>query len=138
MASQQDLPAGVTIYEAGDVSKGAYLIQSGKVDLITAENFRLVTLGAGEMFGELGLVIDDFRSVTAVTRTECALILIPKETLEKKFKAADPAIRGIFRSVGIRLREANRQKDELRQALDRLQKNSIRLEQELERYKRQI
>ena len=68
MASQQDLPAGVTIYEAGDVSKGAYLIQSGKVDLMTAENFRLVTLGAGEMFGELGLVIDDFRSVTAVTR----------------------------------------------------------------------
>jgi hypothetical protein len=40
--------------------------------------------------------------------------------------------------VGIRLREANRQKDELRQALDRVQKNSIRLEQELERYKRQI
>jgi len=36
------------------------------------------------------------------------------------------------------LREANRQKDELRQALDRVQKNSIRLEQELERYKRQI
>jgi len=61
MASQQELPAGATIYEAGDVSKGAYLIQSGKVDLMTAENFRLVTLGAGEMFGELGLVIDDFR-----------------------------------------------------------------------------
>jgi len=86
MASQQELPAGATIYEAGDVSKGAYLIQSGKVDLMTAENFRLVTLGAGEMFGELGLVIDDFRSVTAVTRTECALILIPKETLEKSLK----------------------------------------------------
>jgi len=102
MASQQELPAGTTIYEAGDVSKGAYLIQSGKVDLMTAENFRLVTLGAGEMFGELGLVIDDFRSVTAVTRTDCTLILIPKKTLEKKFKTADPAIRGIFRSVGIR------------------------------------
>ena len=136
MASQQELPAGATIYETGDVSKGAYLIQSGKVDLMTAENFRLVTLGAGEMFGELGLVIDDFRSVTAVTRTDCTLILIPKKTLEKKFKTADPAILGIFRSVGIRLREANRQKDELRQALDRVQKNNIRLEQELERYKR--
>ena len=136
MASQQELPAGAMIYEAGDVSKGAYLIQSGKVDLMTAENFRLVTLGAGEMFGELGLVIDDFRSVTAVTRTDCKLILIPKKTLEKKFKTADPAILGIFRSVGIRLREANRQKDELRQALDRVQKNNIRLEQELERYKR--
>lgn len=138
MTSQQELPAGATIYEAGDVSKGAYLIQSGKVDLMTAENFRLVTLGAGEMFGELGLVIDDFRSVTALTRTECTLILIPKKTLEKKFKAADPAIQGIFRSVGIRLREANRQKDELRRALDRVQKNNIRLEQELERYKRKI
>ena len=43
MASQQELPAGATIYEAGDVSKGAYLIQSGKVDLMTAENFRLDT-----------------------------------------------------------------------------------------------
>ena len=138
MASQQELPAGATIYEAGDVSKGAYLIQSGKVDLMTAENFRLVTLGAGEMFGELGLVIDDFRSVTALTRTECTLILIPKKTLEKKFNAADPAIQGIFRSVGIRLREANRQKDELRRALERVQKNNIRLEQELERYKRKI
>ena len=74
MASQQELPAGATIYEAGDVSKGAYLVQSGKVYLMTAENFRLVTLGSGEMFGELGLVIDDLRSVTAVTRTECTLI----------------------------------------------------------------
>jgi len=34
------------------------------------------------------------------------------------------------------LREANRQKDELRHALDRVQKNNIRLEQELERYQR--
>ena len=103
MAKIEQYLSGDEIYRAGENSRGAYIIETGKGSLYTDKGFQLVTLGEGELFGELGQVVDDQRSVTAKARTDCRLRHIPKNVLNSKFDSADPAIAGMFRALAIRL-----------------------------------
>jgi hypothetical protein len=66
--SAQSFPAGHIIYEKGDLSVCAYLIQSGKVELLRgypAKTVRIALLKSGDIFGEMGLVEERPRSLTA-------------------------------------------------------------------------
>ncbi len=67
------------IFTKGDPSEFAYLIKVGEVEILEGypeEPVRLATLGAGEIFGEMGLVDERPRSLTAraVAHTEAATI----------------------------------------------------------------
>lgn len=95
MAFKKSFLAGEEIYKAGQNSNGAFIIVSGTVSLYTDMDFHLVTLGEGELFGELGQVVDEQRSVTAIARTDCQLKHIPRNVLDEKFKNSDPAINGM-------------------------------------------
>lgn len=66
--SAQSFPAGHIIYEKGDLSVCAYLIQSGQVELLRgypAKPVRIALLKGGDIFGEMGLVEERPRSLTA-------------------------------------------------------------------------
>ena len=67
MAERQFAPGDV-IYREGDKSDFAYIIKSGRVEILKTEGgeARQVTvLGEGDIFGEMGVVLDQRRSVTA-------------------------------------------------------------------------
>jgi len=67
MAERQFAPGDV-IYREGDKSDFAYIIKSGRVEILKTEDgeARQVTvLGEGDIFGEMGVVLDQRRSVTA-------------------------------------------------------------------------
>ncbi|HKO10257.1 MAG TPA: cyclic nucleotide-binding domain-containing protein, partial [Alphaproteobacteria bacterium] len=67
MAERQFAPGDV-IYREGDKSDFAYIIKSGRVEILKTEDgeARQVTvLGDGDIFGEMGVVLDQRRSVTA-------------------------------------------------------------------------
>lgn len=138
MAEIQQYFTGDRIYQAGDNSHGAYIIETGKVSLYTDVDFQLVTLGEGELFGELGQVVDDQRSVTAIARTDCRLRHIPKSVLDAKFNSADPAMTGMFRALAIRLRKANEQKVQMWNEIETLRKDRKDLELELDKMRRAL
>lgn len=138
MAKIEQYLSGDEIYRAGENSQGAYIIETGKVSLYTDKGFQLVTLGEGELFGELGQVVDDQRSVTAKARTDCRLRHIPKNVLDSKFDSADPAIAGMFRALAIRLRKANEQKVQMWSEIETLRENRRELEAELEKLRRAL
>lgn len=67
MTERQFAP-GEVIYREGDKSDFAFIIKSGRVEILKAEASgpRQVTiLGEGDIFGEMGVVLDQPRSVTA-------------------------------------------------------------------------
>ena len=138
MAKIEQYLSGDEIYRAGENSRGAYIIETGKVSLYTDKGFQLVTLGEGELFGELGQVVDDQRSVTAKARTDCRLRHIPKNVLDSKFDSADPAIAGMFRALAIRLRKANEQKVQMWSEIETLREKRRELEAELEKLRRAL
>ena len=56
---------GELIYSVGDEAKNVYLIHSGHISIRSKNGLELGNLGPGEIFGEVGRVINSPRTVTA-------------------------------------------------------------------------
>ena len=72
---------GEIIVEPGEPSKGAFLIEDGKVEVFRASGGRKIvvaSLGKGEIFGEMALVggTEHVRYVQARERTNCLVISV--------------------------------------------------------------
>tara|TARA_B100000700_G_C14880288_1_gene777728 strand:+ start:466 stop:855 length:390 start_codon:yes stop_codon:yes gene_type:complete len=111
---------GEIIYRFGEKANGAYIIKRGKVSINTPKQVKLATLGEGELFGELGQIVDSQRSATVRATTDCALTFIPDRILQEKFKKCDPAIIGMFRAMAIRLKKANEHNDHIQEENNQL------------------
>ena len=72
--------AGKVIFEEGQTAKKMYVIKEGKVDLKVGDK-TMLTIGSGELLGEMALIDYNARSATAVANSECQLIPID----EKRF-----------------------------------------------------
>jgi NTE family protein len=70
------LPAGATLFEAGDVGDALFVVRSGLVDVVgtgPSRSTRLTTIGPGETVGEQSLLSGRPRSATAVAQTGVTL-----------------------------------------------------------------
>jgi CRP-like cAMP-binding protein len=66
-AVEQNYPPGHEIVRQGDTGVGAFIIRSGKVDVIQdrgGTETKLATLGPGDVFGEMALLDEFPRSAT--------------------------------------------------------------------------
>ena len=61
--------AGATVVRAGDVEDSYYVITEGAAEVLTPLGERIATLGAGQGFGELALLLSRPRSASVVART---------------------------------------------------------------------
>ena len=105
--------AGDFIYKAQDKPDGAFLIHTGAVEVLSKTGFLLGTLNTGEIFGEVGELLSERRSVSARAKTNCTLMHIEAITLEKKLDECDAALKGILRSLALRLQSADKNYEEL-------------------------
>ena len=74
--------AGETIFREGDPALGMYVVQGGRVRIITNTRGRealLSGVGPGECFGEMAVVDGAPRSATAVAASLCAVRFVPTE-----------------------------------------------------------
>lgn len=97
---------GETVFRSGEPSDYAYLIITGHVDT-HLPNGRVLQLGPGEVFGEMGLIDRRPRSatVTAAEYTVCATYT-EEELLAAIRQTPDEAIT-LIRALIARLRDAN-------------------------------
>ena len=82
---QRTLSPGEIVFDEGDPGDHLYVIQSGEVELVreSPENQRVVArVGAGDFFGELGVVRGGPRTARAVAVSTTRLIALDRETLE--------------------------------------------------------
>lgn len=82
---QRTLAPGETVFDAGDPGEQLYVIQAGEVELIRENEAgeRVVArLGAGDFFGELGVVLGQRQSARAVAVNATRVIALDRETLE--------------------------------------------------------
>ncbi len=74
--------AGETVFRSGESSDGLFLLLSGTVRIVThpenGDTF-LASVGAGECFGEMGVIDGEPRSATAVTATLSSVRFVPTE-----------------------------------------------------------
>lgn len=86
--------AGDIIFREGDDSNAAWVIESGRVELVksgaTGSPMRLSILGRGDLFGESGVLDNSARNFTARADTDVILKAIPRSEFLKAIQT-DPA-----------------------------------------------
>ena len=100
--------AGEVIYNINDPADKIYLIHNGKVRVKSKMGLNLGVLIEGEMFGEVGPIIEETRTVTVIAETNCTLKEIDDTTIHNKLDGADPVLVGIIRGLALRIGDANK------------------------------
>ena len=98
------------IFEEGDAADAFYMVLEGRVSIYRGQVGRptehLATLGAGEFFGEMGLLAETTRNASARAETDCRLLKLTKDYLIELL-SRHPAIELKLRNTIIRRRNAN-------------------------------
>lgn len=98
-ATWVDLARGETLFDAGEVLQGLYVVRSGAVR-VTDPNGTLVSeLGPGNSFGERGLLRDGAAQSTVTASEDSRLLLLPAHMFRSLFEA-EPAFRKFFDRSG--------------------------------------
>ena len=71
--------AGEEIIKSGAIAREMYLICHGEVEILDANGQRVATLGAGDFFGEIGLLASTTRTATVKATTHCDLFILEQE-----------------------------------------------------------
>ena len=87
--------AGEIIYKVGDEPDFAYLLTQGEVEIISDKGTRVGFINKDEVFGELSILLNTKRTVTAITLKEPKALLIPKENLLNDYNKTSFFIKAI-------------------------------------------
>ncbi len=102
---------GEVIISQGEMGVSAFLIQSGDVVVYTegdGKRVELARMGAGQIIGEMALVVDAPRSASVQALTDCSLIVITREVLNDKLQKSDPTVRALMQMLMKRIAQSNK------------------------------
>src|ERR1044072_3094789 len=80
---------GVTLFGEGEQADGAYVVQEGSFDLVTRDNGAATVVGPGVLIGEVALISETRRPVSAVAREPSSVVRIPRQLFLKMLES-DP------------------------------------------------
>ena len=104
---ERDVLPGEVIFREGEFSHELYLIVAGQVEIVQQRAngpLTLVTLAAGEFFGDIALFGDRPRSASAVAVDPTVLLTLSPEHF-RQIVLEDPAMSfEIFRALSARIR----------------------------------
>lgn len=99
---------GVEIFGQDAAADAAYLIKSGRVQIVVTRDGKehiVDEVGPGDVFGEMALVDDKPRSATARTVEDTICAVFSKNDINRKLASADLFTVGLIRLLIKRLRE---------------------------------
>lgn len=106
---------GQAVFKEGDPGAFMCIINSGDISVIKSDaagsRVEIAVLRDGRVFGEMAALDGERRSATCVARTDCVLLTLSKESLDKMLleqpKTAARVVRAIAVSLSRRLRMAD-------------------------------
>lgn len=112
----KEFSKGTVVFTEGDPGNEMYLICSGEVK-ITRKTSKgevvLAILGFGEFFGEMSVITNKSRTITAETISDCRLNIISKDILETLISSNPLVALSILKKLVLRLENAYDQIEEL-------------------------
>ena len=76
-ATEQEVAAGEEIVTEGDFGYALYAIESGDAE-VTVDGGRIATLGPGDIFGEMAVLVSGRRTATVTATSPMRLIALSK------------------------------------------------------------
>ena len=96
-----------TIFMRNQQPKFFFYVESGKVQIVSKEEKVVATFVPGDSFGEMALLTDSVRSVTAKSVGNTTLQLVSREFIRNFFEKEDPRIKFCLICILERLRSMN-------------------------------
>lgn len=103
---------GEYVFKEGDVGEDMFIIHRGKVNITkkTDEGEKiLVTLAAGDFFGEMAIIDKAPRSASAIAAEETVCIVLDEEKFEQQMQRNAKIVKKILKNMSARLRAMNEQ-----------------------------
>lgn len=117
VAQVLNLPRDSRIFDSGDPSDALYVVASGKVNIVITsadgKELILAVLGAGQVFGEMGLLDSAPRSAAAITASPAELVSIARDDFERLLDRQPALTRKLLNIMSQRLRRANAKMESL-------------------------
>jgi CRP-like cAMP-binding protein len=100
-----EVEAGVEVVTLDDYGDAVYLVEAGEAEVRTDPNEPARTLGPGDTFGEIGLLLTGQRTATVVARTPMRLLSLSGQdfgAIRERVPALETALRqlGLERAAG--------------------------------------
>jgi CRP/FNR family transcriptional regulator, cyclic AMP receptor protein len=112
----KEFTRGTVLFKEGEPGKEMFVVQQGRVNIskrVGAVEKILVTLGAGEFFGEMSILNNKPRSATATCAEDAKILVIDPRTFEAMIRGnAEIAVR-MIKKLADRLQEADHQIENL-------------------------
>jgi CRP/FNR family transcriptional regulator, cyclic AMP receptor protein len=106
------LPAGTTVFKAGDPADFVYILMDGQANLLVGKTIVEVAV-RGNLLGEVALIDGKPRSATVVTRTQVRVLPIDAAQFDQLMRELPEFNRYVMTAMAERMRRMN---DNLRAA----------------------
>ena len=97
--SEVEVEAGAKVVTVDDYGTAVYFIEQGEADLLPDGDEATDTLGPGETFGEIALLLTGERSATVVARTPMQLLSLSGQDFQR-IRAGVPELERSLRRLG--------------------------------------
>jgi len=112
MVMRRSVPRGTTVMAEGDRIDFLYVVLSGRLKVMMGEadgkEVILSILGAGEIFGEMGLIDDAPRSASVIAIEPCELLSLTRRDFRRCMVESYDTAMTVMRVLVRRLRSADR------------------------------
>jgi CRP-like cAMP-binding protein len=98
--SEVEVGAGAKVVTVDDYGTAIYFIEQGEADVLADQNETAETLGPGDTFGEIALLLTGERSATVVARTAMQLLSLSGQDFQR-IRAGVPELERSLRRLGV-------------------------------------
>jgi len=99
--TEVEVDAGATVIHVDDYGTALYLIEAGRADVLNESGDAIKTLGPGDTFGEMGLLLTAQRTATVTARTPMRLLSISGADFEG-IRPRVPEVERSLRRLGLK------------------------------------
>ena len=119
-AESRYVHSGEVLFNAGDVADAGYVVQEGAFELTSrdAEGGGSLVVGRGTLIGELALLTETARPVTATAREPSTVMRIPRTLFLKMLEGYPDAARMLRDAIAFRAAQSARDISSVRTILD--------------------
>jgi CRP-like cAMP-binding protein len=119
-AENRYVPSGEVLFKAGDRADAGFVVQEGSFSLApsAADGNQAVTVGPGTLLGELALLTDTTRPVTATAVEPATILRIPRTLFLKMLEGFPEAAARLRDDMASRANQSAREMYVVRQVLD--------------------
>jgi diguanylate cyclase (GGDEF)-like protein len=112
-SKQRQFPQGYSVIQRGERQSNVYVILSGRVRIAESlpdrsSEMDVAELHSGDVFGELGVLQEHIRSMTAITLERTTCLVIPEREFMEVLRTSPGLALGLVRRLSRRLLEADR------------------------------